>query len=47
VKNLGKNSYMASFSKKKMDGCVSWMKREGLHTSRVVRREKPNTGYVK
>jgi len=34
-------------NKKEMDGCTSWMKREGLYTSGMVGSETPHMGYVK
>jgi len=33
--------------KNKIDGCASWMKREGLYTSRVVGSETTHMGYLK
>jgi len=46
--NLGKGQPRGMLcQKREMDGCVPWMKSDGLYTSGVVGREPIHMGYVK
>jgi len=46
--NLGKEKpHGMPCTKRDMDGCVQWMKRDGLYTSGVARRETIYMEYIR